>query len=144
MKSLVIESIQLLGDSNTQFPISLMSISAGFASLIDDYTEKRLTLDELIVRNKAASYLIRVSGTSMINAGILDKSVLLVDRSIKPYNGDIVVAVVDNDFFVKRLQISSKGILLIPENPEYPLTQLVEDRGDYLWGVVLTSINIYK
>jgi len=139
-----IDSFIAIDNSTTTLPIFLSSVSAGFASLIEDFVDKRLSLDELIVRNKSASFLLRVGGTSMIGAGILDDAVLLVDKSLKPNNGDIVVAIIDNEFFVKRLQKGPHGISLVPDNPAYPTLQLDEDRGDYIWAVVVAAINVFR
>lgn len=130
--------------SVNELPMFLSSVSAGFASLIEDFMDKRLTLDELIVRNKAASFLVRVGGTSMVGAGIMDQAVLLVDKSMKPQNGDIVIAVLDNEFFVKRMRLGHDGVLLVPDNPAYPISRLDEDRGDYIWAVVVAAINSFR
>ncbi len=130
--------------SSNELPMFVSSVSAGFASLIEDFMDKRLTLDELIVRNKAASFLVRVGGTSMIGAGIMDKAVLLVDKSMKPKHNDIVIAVLDNEFFVKRLRITPEGAFLVPDNPKYPISKLDEDRGDYIWAVVVAAINSFR
>ena len=102
--------------------------------------EPPLDLNELLVKRPAATYFVRVSGDSMTGAGINDGDILVVDRSLRPADGDIIVACVDGDFTVKRLKMGEK-VCLEPANPNYPVLAL--DQGQELdyFGKVTTCIH---
>lgn len=125
-------------------PLYSHSISAGFPSPADDYIEDRLDLNELLVNNKSATFFLRVKGDSMINAGIHDGDIIVVDRSVQPVNRSIVVAVVDGELTVKRL-ITGNGIAeLHAENPRYAPICLQEGQDLTIWGVVTSSVHQVK
>ncbi len=84
------------------------SVSAGFPSPATDYTDSKLDLNEFCIKNPSATFFIKVSGDSMQGAGIADGDILIVDRSLKPKIRDIVVAIVENEFVVKRLFIDKR------------------------------------
>lgn len=109
-------------------PEFLASVSAGFPSPADDYIEKRLDLNELIIKHPHATFFVRVAGDSMRDAGILSGDILVVDRAIAPSHGKIVVAVINGKFTVKRIHIDSQ---------EY-----VNQEADFqVWGVVTYVIH---
>lgn len=114
-------------------------VAAGFPSPAEDWLEDVLSLDDLLIRKPAATFLLRVNGTSMIAAGINHDAILIVDRSIEPQPGHVVVAAVDGDFTVKRLANLGNKLSLVPENPEFPAIHLTED--SVIWGVVTAAIN---
>lgn len=130
--------------SGRTYPFFLQKLSAGFPSPAEDIVDKQVTLDEFIVTNKAATFFVQISGNSMINAGIRDGSIAVVDRSLIPQNNDIVVAVVNNEFLVKRCVIEERQIILQPENPDFDPITLNEDMGDYIWGVVVSCISNFR
>lgn len=117
-------------------PLYFEPVSAGFPSPADDYVETALDLNEYLVNNPAATFMVRVTGDSMIEAGIHDGDVLVVDRSRDPAPGKIVVAVLDGELTVKRLQERDGKPVLVPENPAY--RPIVVERGQelFVWGVV--------
>ncbi len=118
-----------------QLPFFMSSVRAGFPSQADDYVEKSLDFNEYLVKHPAATFCVRASGDSMINAGIFPGDVLVVDRALTPKNNSIVIAVVDGDFTVKRMQKSGGDIYLISENPAYePIN--VTGRNFEVWGIV--------
>ncbi len=121
----------------TTFPLLLEAVSAGFPSPADDYIEKTLDLNEYLISNPAATFMVRVSGDSMIDAGILDGDILVVDRSRDPVPGRIVVAVLDGELTVKRLQQWGNTFALAPENPEYSIIEIGEEQELTIWGVVI-------
>src|SRR5210317_1673830 len=84
-------------------PLFLSGVSAGFPSPADDYLDRKLDLNEYLVRNQAATFFVRVAGDSMVGAGINDNDILVVDRALEPGSGSIVIAVVNGDLTVKRL-----------------------------------------
>lgn len=111
-------------------------ISAGFPSPADDFKEYKISLDKTLVRNKEATFYARVSGQSMIGAGLDDGDLLVVDKSLEPTHNKIAVCFIDGEFTVKRLKVTTEGVYLQPENPAYqPI--LVTDTNDFqIWGIV--------
>lgn len=124
-------------------PFFSCSISAGFPSPADDYVEKVLDLNDLCITNPVATYFVRVSGDSMIGAGIHDKDILVVDKSLEPTNNKIVVAFVNGEFTVKRIRYEGSNIYLLPENEEYS-SITVEDEHFQIFGVVTFVIHSVK
>ena len=111
-------------------------ISAGFPSPADDFKETRISLDRELVKNKEATFYARVSGDSMIGAGLDDGDLLIIDRSLNPENGKIAVCLVDGEFTVKRIKKEKKKLYLIPENKKYKPIELKEENELIIWGVV--------
>lgn len=96
------------------------SVVAGFPSPAEQYLEPPLDLNELLVKRPAATYFVRVEGDSMVGKGIYDGDLLVVDRSLDPKDGDVVIANIDGEFTVKTLRKKIGKIGLQPENPKYP------------------------
>ena len=115
-------------------------ISAGFPSPADDFKEQRLSLDEELVKNKEATFYARVSGQSMIGAGLDDNDLLVIDRSLEPENNKIAVCFLDGEFTVKRLRVSKDEVWLQPENPDYPIIKISEENNFVIWGIVTNVI----
>ncbi len=125
-------------------PLFLSTVSAGFPSPADEYLDRELNLNELLVKNKSATFYVRVTGDSMKNAGILPNALLVVDRSLKAKHGSIILAVVDGEFTVKRLHCSSPTkVFLVPENENYKALE-VDPANLVVWGVVCHAINSYR
>ncbi|MDH3359649.1 MAG: translesion error-prone DNA polymerase V autoproteolytic subunit [Desulfobulbaceae bacterium] len=116
-------------------PLFACSVSAGFPSPADDYIEGKLDLNELMVANPAATFFVRVSGDSMIGAGIHHNDILVVDRSLEPVSGKVVIAVVDGELTVKRLARKGESVCLKAENPDYPDIKMSEGATCEIWGV---------
>ena len=115
-------------------------ISAGFPSPAEDFKEDRLSLDEELVKNKEATFYARVSGQSMIGAGLDDNDLLVIDRSLEPENNKIAVCFLDGEFTVKRLRVTKDEVWLQPENPNYPIINITEDNNFLIWGIVTNVI----
>lgn len=115
-------------------------ISAGFPSPAEDFKEERLSLDDELVKNKEATFYARVSGQSMIGAGLDDNDLLVIDRSLEPANNKIAVCFLDGEFTVKRLRVNNEGVWLHPENPDYPTIKVTEDNDFVIWGIVTNVI----
>lgn len=115
-------------------------ISAGFPSPADDFKEQRLSLDEELVKNKEATFYARVSGQSMIGAGLDDNDLLVIDRSLEPENNKIAVCFLDGEFTVKRLRVTKDEVWLQPENPNYPIINITEENNFLIWGIVTNVI----
>ena len=111
-------------------------ISAGFPSPADDFKEIRISLDKELVKNKDATFYARVSGESMIGAGLDDGDLLVIDRSLNPENGKIAVCLVDGEFTVKRIKKEKNKLYLMPENKKYKPIELKEENELIIWGVV--------
>ena len=111
-------------------------ISAGFPSPADDFKEIRISLDKELVKNKEATFYARVSGDSMVGAGLEDGDLLVIDRSLNPENGKIAVCLVDGEFAVKRIKKGKNKLYLMPENKKYKPIEVKEENDLTIWGVV--------
>ena len=125
------------GEGNTigQWLIE-QGISAGFPSPADDFKETRISLDRELVKNEEATFYARVSGDSMIGAGLDDGDLLVIDRSIQPENGKIAICLIDGDFTIKRIQKYNNKIYLVAENKKYKSIELKEENELIIWGMV--------
>ena len=115
-------------------------ISAGFPSPADDFREKRISLDEVLVKNKEATFFAKVKGQSMIDAGLDDEDLLVIDRSLEPKNNKIAVCFLDGEFTVKRLRVEKQEVWLQPENPKYSPIKITEENDFVIWGIVTNVI----
>jgi DNA polymerase V len=102
--------------THDKIPLAVAGISAGFPSPAEDFIDKKLDLNEYLIKNQPATFLVRVHGSSMVDAGIYDSDLLVVDRSLEPRDGKIVVGVIDGEFTVKRIIKKEKRFFLQPEN----------------------------
>ncbi len=116
-------------------------VPAGFPSPADDYIDQRLDLNTHLIEHPAASFFVRVSGDSMIGAGIHDGDLLIVDRALKPLDGRVVIAALDGELTVKRLVFRNKRPWLVPENPDYAPIEVREGLDCIIWGVVTRVIH---
>ena len=133
-------------DSTTKkFKIPLLtdSVSAGFPSPADDYTEENIDLNEHLISNPFSTFFLRVKGESMINAGIKDKDLIIVDKSLIAKPGNIVIAMIDGEFTIKRLSIKNDELYLKAENHNYPDFKFKNHIDVQIWGVVIYSIHSY-
>ena len=128
-------------ESLTSVPYLLSRISAGFPSPADDYIENNLSLSELLIRNHLSTFLMKTSGDSMMDVGINDGDILVVDRSIEPKNRDIVIAILEGNLTVKRLLFKTNGsVVLKSENTAYKDIKIPESTDLEIWGVVTSAI----
>ena len=114
--------------------------ATGFGAAADDYMERGIDLNEQLIRNKPATFFMRVSGSSMINAGIYDGDIVIVDRSLKPKNGKIVIAVIDGEMLIRRYEKTMNSLRLIPETPKLSPIEINEFCDFKIWGVVIYII----
>lgn len=124
-----------------RLPLYQHAISAGFPSPSDSEIDGELDLNELLIKHPAATFFLRVSGSSMINAGIHHNDILIVDRSLDPSHGKVVIAAVNGELTVKRLLIEGKKIRLAPENDSYTSIEITADMELHIWGVVTSVIH---
>ncbi len=111
-------------------------ISAGFPSPADDFKEIRISLDRELVKNPEATFYAKVSGDSMIEAGLNDGDLIVIDRSLDPKNGKIAICLVDGEFTVKRLKRDKNKFYLMPENKKYKPIEISEENRLTIWGIV--------
>ncbi len=125
-------------------PLFSQPVPAGFPSPADDYVECRLSLDDLLIEHREATFFVRAKGDSMVGAGIHDGDVLVVDKSLQASHGDIVIAVVDGEFTVKTLWRRGATVVLHPENPRYKDIEFKDGQELQIWGVVTSSITLHN
>ncbi|HHH76127.1 MAG TPA: translesion error-prone DNA polymerase V autoproteolytic subunit [Phycisphaerae bacterium] len=120
------------------------AVEAGFPSPADDYVETLLDLNEHLVPNPVATFFLRVSGDSMMSAGIFDGDLIIVDRAVQPRDGDIVVAALYGELTVKRIRLGDGQLLLEPDNSAYPAIEVPAEADFHIWGVVTHAIHRTK
>ena len=118
-----------------------VAVACGFPSPAQDYYDGPIDLTDMLVDDRAATFIVRASGHSMTGAGISDGDELLVDRSKHPQHGDIVVAVLDGELTVKRLELTPTGVVLRSENAEHPDITVPELSDLQVWGVAMYCIH---
>lgn len=123
-------------ESELKIPFIKEGVSAGFPSPAADFMETNIDLNKELSENPLATFYIKVKGNSMIDAGINDKDVLVVDRSLEPQNNKIAICFIDGEFTVKRILIEKESLYLVPENPNYPPIKITEDNELIIWGIV--------
>jgi DNA polymerase V len=131
-------------DRNLAWPLYTTKVAAGYPAPVDEHIEKRLNPSDYLVADDTATFFVRVKGDSMIDAGIFDDDVLVVDRARVPQIGDIVLAMLDGEFTVKTLGKSKQGARLIPANNNYPIIEVKPGQSFEVWGVVTGSMRKFK
>ena len=126
-----------------RIPLYSEGVSAGFPSPAQDYVEKTLDLNELCIRRPAATFFVRVDGDSMMEAGIFNNDILVVDRSITARHDDIVIACINNEMTVKQLQLRPY-VALLPRNARYQPIRIQADEELEIFGVVSSVIRQLK
>lgn len=123
------------------FPLYETKVQAGYPTPVDDASAQNFDLAAHLVRRPESTYFVRVSGDSMIGAGIFSDDILIVDRSIEAKDGDVIIAIVDDEFTVKRLVIKNKKYELKAENSKFKNIKLADSSDLKVWGVVLHVIH---
>lgn len=132
-----------IDQTSIRVPLFSHAVPAGFPSPADDYIEGRLSLDEHLIANKDATFFVRARGKSMEGAGIQDGNILVVDKSITPKSGSIVVAFVDGEYTVKTFIKRAGKIILRPENPSFSEIEFKDGQELQVWGVVVGTVKKY-
>lgn len=122
-------------------PLFSCDVSAGFPSPADDYIDQKLDLNDLLIKNPSSTFFVRVAGDSMTGAGINHDDILIVDRSLEPVSGKIIIAVINGELTVKRLMTDSVSCRLVAENPAYEPLEIDEQMSFETWGVVTSVIH---
>jgi len=126
-------------DSSLELPVYETKVPAGFPSPAQEYLGDTMDLNDYLIKNKTASFIAKVEGNSMIDAGIFEGDLVIVDRALTAKNRDIVIAAVNNEFTIKRLS-TKDGIKLIPENKDYEPIVMSGENELVIWGVVTALI----
>ena len=127
-------------DNNLEAILINAGISAGFPSPAGDFKQERISLDEELIKNKEATFFARVSGESMINAGLEDGDLIVIDRSIEPSNNKIAVCFIEGEFTVKRIIVKKDKVWLKPENSNYKAIEVKDNDQLVIWGIVTNVI----
>ncbi len=140
--TVVVEAIYSI-DTRTPclLPLFVSPVEAGFPSPADDYLDQLLDLNEHLIKNPAATFLVRVRGDSMVDAGIKSGDMLIVDKSLDAADGDIVIAAVDGAFTVKRYRQTGGRLRLVAENPNHATIEIDDANSVEIWGVVVHVIS---
>src|SRR5687767_15981529 len=115
--------------------------ATGFGAAADDYAERGIDLNEELIKNKPATFFFRMNGDAMTDAGIFDNDVIIVDRSLKPVHGKIIVAILNGELLVRRFHKNFSSAFLLPENPRLKPINLAEFNDFSVWGVITYVIH---
>lgn len=127
-------------ESEQALPLVEGGISAGFPSPAQDYIDLSLDLNKTLIENPSSTFFGRVRGSSMVDAGIEDGDLLVIDKSLEPKDGDTVVCFIDGVFTLKYIQIEKEAVYLVPANPAFKPILVTEENHFCIWGVVTYSI----
>jgi len=127
--------------NSLELPLFATGVSAGFPSPAEDYVELALDLNKELVKHPAATFYARVKGSSMIEAGIEDGDLLVIDKALEPKDGSIAVCYIDGEFTVKRLAVQDDGVFLVPANAEFKPIRITEENEFLVWGTVAYVIH---
>ncbi len=128
-------------DREHEIPLIESAVPAGFPSIAEDYVDRALNLQELLVKHPAATFFVRVKGSSMLGAGISSNDILIVDRALTPTDNKIVIARIDGELTVKRLRFEHNRVILVPENDSYEPLEITPSMDFEIWGVVTFVIH---
>ncbi|MEI2277421.1 translesion error-prone DNA polymerase V autoproteolytic subunit [Paenarthrobacter ilicis] len=121
--------------------VSPVAVAAGYPSPAQDYFDGRIDLNEHLIKDVTSTFVVRVSGHSMEQAGISVGDELLVDRALEPKDGSVVIAVLDGELTIKRLRVTPSGVTLQADNPEYPDIKVPALSELTIWGVATTCLH---
>ena len=132
----IVEFYKAADSDPVELPLSADSVTAGFPFPAEDHIESSIDLNKELIRNPASTFLARVSGESMIDEGIAEGDLLVVDKAVEPFNGCLAVCYIDGDFTLKRVRLEKDHALLVPSNPKYKPIRVTADNDFTIWGIV--------
>ncbi len=135
-KANIIDLAPLSSTSKIKIPLAQTPIKAGFPSPAEDYLEPPIDLNQTLIRHPASTFFGRVSGESMCDAGIHEGDILIIDKSLEPYNGAAAVCFIDGEFTLKFIRIFRREVWLIPANPSFPKLKVSAENNFLIWGIV--------
>jgi len=141
LENIVPKIVRLVIKSKQLLSLYSSTVAAGFPSPADDHIESKLDLNDYLVKHPSATFFVRVTGNSMINAGIHNNDILIVDRSIEARHGKIIIATIDGQMTVKRLYQRSGKTILMPENKDFKPIEIIDFTDAMIWGVVTNVIH---
>jgi len=127
-------------DTELQLPLMEGGVSAGFPSPAEDFLDNKIDLNKHLIKNEATTFIAVTDGYSMKGAGIGNKDLLIIDKSLEPKDGKIAVCVIDGEFVLKRLKVDKDGVWLMPENEKFKPLLVTEHNNFEIWGIVTYSI----
>ena len=133
-------SLGPISEGGIRLPLCTFKVPAGFPSPAADHIENEISMDQLLNIRAPQVYLVTIDGDSMQGAGIYPGDLAVVDRGVEPLNGQVVVALLNNDPICKRLCIRGKSVILQAENPRYPDLQVMEGDDLSIWGVITYTV----
>ena len=142
--SSVLEFYSANTNSSMELPLVDGGIAAGFPSPAQDYIDLKIDLNKELIDNPSSTFYARVKGTSMIDAGISDGDILVIDKSLEPHDGDTAVCFIDGEFTLKFIKIEPDAVFLVPANPKFSPIKVTEDNNFCIWGIVTYSIKKHK
>ncbi len=122
-------------------PLAGAAIAAGFPSPAEEYVEITIDLNKELIKHPAATFYARVKGDSMVDAGIQDGDLLVIDKALEPKEGTVAVCYLDGEFTVKRLTVQEEGVYLMPANAEFKPIRITEENDFLVWGIVAYVIH---
>ena len=128
-------------NSLSAIPLFSDSVQAGFPSPAEDHMDMDLNLQDHLIQNPSATFCVRAVGESMKDAGIKSGDIMIVDKSLEPKNRSIVLAVIDGEFTVKRVNMNENELYLIPENSNFSPIKITQEMDFQVWGVVTYIIH---
>lgn len=143
-ESSVFEFFSANTSSSMELPLIDGGIAAGFPSPAQDYIDLKIDLNKELIDNPSSTFYARVKGSSMIDAGISDGDILVIDKSLEPHDGDTAVCFIDGEFTLKSIKIEPNAIFLIPANSKFSPIKVTEDNNFCIWGIVTYSIKKHK
>ena len=138
--SMTDDVLKFVAEKGYRLPLYTSKVQAGFPSPADEHFDKKMDLNEYLIRHPSSTFFVRATGESMINAGINEDDILVVDRSITATDGKIVIAAVDGQLTVKRLRSIKGKAYLHPENDAFKPIEITEANDTVIWGVVTSVV----
>ena len=128
-------------DTSLNIPIFSNAVQAGFPSPAEDHIDMDLNLNDYLVQNPSATFCVKAIGESMKNSGINSGDIMVVDKSLEPKNRSIVIAIIDGEFTVKRVNVNNNELYLMPENSNFSPIKITKEMDFQVWGVVTYVIH---
>jgi DNA polymerase V len=136
MKNKSIEILKPDSVESLNIKLSDTPVNAGFPSPAENHMENTMDLNRALVKNPSSTFYARVKGESMINDGVDDGDLLVIDRSVEPYENCLAVCFLDGEFTLKKVRLDGDDLLLVPANEKFKPIRVKKDNDFYVWGVV--------
>ncbi len=143
IKNATLQIFSVSTDTELEMPLIEGGISAGFPSPAADFLDGKIDLNKYLIKKESTTFIAFAEGHSMTGAGIGNKDLLIIDKSLEPSDGKIAVCIIDGEFVLKRLSIKKGEIWLMPENESYKPTKITEYNDFEIWGIVTFSIQAH-